>query len=186
MRIKKIKNHKKGLTLAEVLLVIFILGILLGLPFWSGSRWIAKNRLKSEAVKIRSFIENHRTTAMAMSTRRALVFQGTSVQVIMENLSRPLPNLDSLVMVLNNFYSPGVKLGGLSGAQALRGGPIDSDGIMFGPSQGNTLIFTAFGLAETPGEIYINDGRSLMCVAVNGFGHVRIYRWEGGRWNEVK
>ncbi|MEO0230486.1 MAG: hypothetical protein ABIL77_02895 [candidate division WOR-3 bacterium] len=166
--------------------MIFILSIIIGLPFWSGSRWIARNRLKNEAVKIRSLIENHRTIAMAMSTRRALVFQGTDVQVLMENLSRPLPNLDSLVTVLNNFFSPRVKLGGLAGAQALMGGSIDSDGIMFGISQGNTLIFTAFGLVETPGEIYVNDGRNLMCVAVNGFGQVRIYRWDGGRWNEVK
>ncbi|MEO0198642.1 MAG: prepilin-type N-terminal cleavage/methylation domain-containing protein [candidate division WOR-3 bacterium] len=187
MKVQKIKNHRKGLTLAEVLLVIFIITILVGIPFWSATGWIRRSRLKNEAIKVRTFIENQRTTAMGMSTRRALVFEGRNIKVLMENLTRPLPNLDSLVSVYTNFFSSNIYLGGIPGATGLRGGSIDSDGIMFGQSQqNNTLTFTAFGLVETPGEVYLNDGKNLFCIAINGFGQVKIYRWEGGQWNEIK
>jgi prepilin-type N-terminal cleavage/methylation domain-containing protein len=182
------RSLKKGMTLIEVLLVIFIIGILFAIPFWGGTRWIQRNRLRNEAVKLRALLENERTTAMATNARRAVVFTGRNVQIRREALSHPLPNIDSIVADYANYISPKVNLGGLQGARALRGGSIDSDGVMFGAGNGaqnDTVKFTPFGLCETPGEIYLNDGRNLMCVEVNSFGQVKTYSWRG-RWIEEK
>uniref|UniRef100_A0A7C2K362 Prepilin-type N-terminal cleavage/methylation domain-containing protein n=1 Tax=candidate division WOR-3 bacterium TaxID=2052148 RepID=A0A7C2K362_UNCW3 len=182
------QSLKKGMTLAEILLVIFIISILFAIPFWGGTRWIQRNRLRNEAVKIRALLENERTTAMASNARRAVVFNGRNVEIRAEVLTHPLPNYDSIVATYSNYINPRINLGGLTGANALHGGTIDSDGIMFGTgtgAQNDTVRFTPFGLCETPGEIYINDGRNLMCVEVNAFGQVRTYSWRG-QWIEEK
>lgn len=186
MKLLTILKRRKGLTLAEVLLVLFIIAVLVAIPFWGGSRYIARNRLRNEAIKIKIFLEDQRTTAMAMSTRRGIEFTGGGYDVIIkiENLNHPQPNLDSLYAQFPGYISRNVRFGGLPGAQALGGGTIEADGITFTQ---NRVIFTAFGLCETPGEIYINDGRNLMCISVNSLGQVRVFRWAGGgAWYEEK
>ncbi|MDI6850856.1 MAG: hypothetical protein QMD82_02835 [bacterium] len=177
---------KKGITLVEILLVVFIMSILLAIPFWGGTKWIQRNRLRNEALRIRALLENERSAAMASNARRALIFDGRNVEIRAEVLTHPLPNYDSVVATYSNYINPRINLGGLTGANSLHGGTIDSDGIMFGThTQNNTVRFTPFGLCETPGEIYLNDGRNLMCVEVNAFGQVRTYSWRG-QWIEEK
>ncbi|HOP31909.1 MAG TPA: prepilin-type N-terminal cleavage/methylation domain-containing protein [Candidatus Hydrothermia bacterium] len=177
---------KKGVTLIEVLVTISIIAIFIAIPFWGGNRWVAKNRLKNEAFQVRALLENERTTAMSGSVRRAVIFNGRDVEIRIEDLNKPLPNLDSTVAIYTDYFSQKVNLGGLGSATALGGGSIEQDGIMFGVgSDNNTVVFTAFGLCETPGEIYLNDSRNLMCVGVNAFGQVRVFSWRGA-WYEEK
>lgn len=177
---------KKGMTLIEILLVIFIMSVVIAIPFWGGNRWVARNRLRNEAFKVKALLETERTTAMSASNRRALIFNGKNVTIRIEDQNKPLPNLDSTLASYPNYFSPRVNLGGLGSATSLGGGTIDSDGIMFGTgSENNMVVFSVFGLCETPGEIYINDNRNLMCIGVNAFGQVRVYSWRGV-WHEEK
>ncbi len=174
---------RKGLTLAEILVVIFILTLFIAIPFWGGQRWIVRNRLRQEAVKIKALIENERTNAMATNAMRAIVFNGRDVTIMAEDLNAPRPNLNLQVANYPNYFSQNITFGGLGNATALDGGNIEEDGISF---DDNTVIFTPFGLCQNPGEIYLNNGRELMALQVNAFGMVRIFSWRGNTWYEEK
>ncbi len=192
------KNKRPALTLIEVIIVIGMISILLAIGYFSLSKNLRKERVKSAAFELRSDIFYERQQAFAQGRSRGVTRDSTDDS---RYLTVKLDSFPAFFTVIKAIEFPsGVRFGNPWGTSDINGGGIDGttlpgDGITAEnlvsgapPEADNLIIFDANGTllwAETY-YVYITSGEVLYGLKINKWGGIGVYVYRSGGWKEIE
>ena len=168
---------RKGISLAELMTVIAVLGILALFADLSMSDYHRTVRLQSAADMILTDIRQARFTVLTWGDPYRIDFEPKTASYLVNGAGRvKLP--------------PGISFGSAAG---VTGRPSDphtappADGITFrGEGTENRAEFLPKGLVVPTGAVYLTNGKDTLAITVTVNGHTTAWRSSGGSvWVEI-
>jgi len=175
MNIKQMGNE--GWTLAELMIVIALIGIMAAMADWSMRDYALTVRLRSAADMIGTDIRKARHSVFVSKESYHIDFDPKTGTYIVNDASRiPLPK--------------GISFGAAPGVTGKPSDPYKApptDGITFKAEGGeNRAKFLPKGLVVPTGAVYLTNGRETMAITVSLNGHTTLWLSNGGnKWVEL-
>ena len=162
-----------GFTMLELMIILFILGILMAISIPSFSSWLPEYRLKCAVRELYSNMQFARMTSIRANVTYRLTFNIASGSYI---LQRPDLSIEKIIKFAD--YDPGGNIGYGKGKATKNagssGGPIPSDFISF---QYNRVAFNSRGTGSN-GYVYLaNNNGTAYAVGIWSAGFVVIKKW---------
>ena len=167
------KSKNSGFTLLEVMVVVGIISVVIGIAVPNIISWLPKYRLKSAARDIISFMQEVKLEAIKTNTTREIIFDNSNSGTLKLNGGREI-DLSS--------YLSGVSFGSGSAVNNWDGDAITSS-VTF---HVNKLRFSASGMSNTPGTVFINNKDNDICYAITVLmtGGINTRKWTGTAWTD--
>jgi prepilin-type N-terminal cleavage/methylation domain-containing protein len=168
---------KEGWTLAELMIVIALIGIMAAMADWSMRDYALTVRLRSAADMIGTDIRKARYSVFVSKEPYHIDFDPNTRTYLVNDVSRiPLPN--------------GIKFGTAPGVTGRPSDPYNAppiDGISFNAEGAeNRAKFLPKGLVVPTGAVYLTNGRETMAITVSLNGHTTFWQSSGGnKWVEL-
>ena len=175
----RMRKSSKGFTLAELMIVVAIIGIMALVTAPNLVSGLPTYRIKSAVRDCTSSLRGARSTAIKDKRDVAVSFNTDKNFFIIDGRKLPVDGS------LERRYGSGVAFGSGSATTGVDGESIPSDAISFND---NSITFTSRGLADfgagnMNGAAYFTNNRGdAYAVTVNAAGAVAIRRWRGSAW----
>ncbi len=168
---------RKGISLAEVMTAIVILGILASIADTSMRGYLRTARLQSAVDMILTDIRQARFKVLTWGDPYRIDFEPKTSSYLVNGVSRiQLP--------------PGISFGAAEGVSGRPSDPYTAppaSGITFrGDGTVNRAEFLPKGLVVPTGAVYLTNGKETLAITVTVNGHTTAWRSRGGsRWVEI-
>jgi type IV fimbrial biogenesis protein FimT len=167
------KIFPPGFTMLELMIILFILGILMAIAIPSFSSWLPEYRLKCAVRELYSNMQFAKMRAIRAHETYSLTFNYTGNSY---TLQRPDASIKKNINFLN--YDPygnvGYGKGSATKGANSSGGPIPSDFISF---QNNRASFNSRGTGSN-GYVYLaNNKGTAYAVGIWSAGFIVIKKW---------
>lgn len=180
-------QHKdNGFTLAELLIVIAMIGILMSVGATQLKNFLPGMRLKSAARELYSNMQNARMSAIKNDTNWAIVFDTANNRYLVCSdpgadgvWSNTTDNTIALTVNLSSYQS-GVKYGHGNAANSVPGGAFPAGDVSY---SSDVLSFSSQGTGSA-GYVYLANENNTTTYAVGSqtSGVVSLFLWQGGKW----
>ena len=182
------RKTEYGFTLTEMMVVIFIGGVLTAIAIPAFMNWAPKYRTNGAARQVFSEMMAARAKAISESKNYIITFDtgNNSYEIYRDDNGDATPDTEELVKTVNipNNY-PGIGYGHIDSTSP-SGDAINSD-VTFNGSP-RRVTFKSSGLVNKVGAIYLKptDETSRKdrqrCITVALTGRVRLYKHNGSGW----
>jgi prepilin-type N-terminal cleavage/methylation domain-containing protein len=171
------RRSSTGFTLIELMIILFILGILMAIAIPSFSSWLPEYRLKRAVRELYSNMQFAKMKAISAHETYRLTFNYTGNSYM---LQRPDASIKKNIDFLD--YDPygniGYGKGSATKSANSSGGPIPSDFISF---QNNRAAFNSRGTGSN-GYVYLaNSNGTAYAVGIWSAGFVKIKKWNDAK-----
>ena len=192
---QKRRGQDKGFTLAEILVVVAIIGIMATIAAPNFSTWTADIRLKGAARELYSNMQMAKINAIKRNSDSAIVFDTTNnkyyfcdnpgVDTTWTGINDAIGTGDNTIVqtIDLNSYKSGIGYGHASipaGQSATTpAGTFPGDDVSYAS---NVVIFDSRGIGNG-GYVYLqNNKNTVYAVGTQTSGVIMLKKWTGGGW----
>ncbi|GEM_PF-4225073 len=172
---KSNKNDRKGFTIIELLIVLFLIVVVGGIGYLSLGKQLAREKLLSEGFALANDFNNVKNSAMLQGIRYALKVTSSNTYEI--------AFYDSLGVrkVLRTSKLSNGRFGVISGISSCPDGSAAdvSDGVSF---PDNEIVFLPIGVPLSSGCAIITRNPYAVAVSVNPSGQIETFVYIKGSW----
>ena len=181
--------QQQGFTLAEVIMVLAIIGILAAIAIPNFLSWLPNMRLKAAARDLYSSMQKARAEAIKTNRSHAIVFDTANNRYVLCSSPGADDNwstlADNTVVETTDFgnYKSGVGYGHgtIVGNNSVTGEAIPADNVSY-ISPANVLVINSRATSNA-GYVYLhNQDNTVFAVGTLSSGAIVSKRWMGGSW----
>ena len=183
------RAQQQGFTLAEVIMVLAIIGILAAIAIPNFLAWQPNLRIKTAARDLYSSMQKARAEAIKTNRDWAIVFDTANNRYVLcsspgadNSWSTLADNTAVETIDLTNYKSGiGYGHGTITGNNSVTGGPIPADNVSY-LTPNNVLVVNSRATANA-GYVYLhNQDNTVYAVGTQSSGAISSKRWMGGSW----
>ncbi|HLV30949.1 MAG TPA: prepilin-type N-terminal cleavage/methylation domain-containing protein [Chitinispirillaceae bacterium] len=181
----------RGFTILELLMVLFITGILASIGFVRFNKTVKANQLEKEAWKARQFIQTAKPLAMKMDSRAKIVFTASVCSLLVDSSADGSGEwrYDSR-LALNEPLRFGLPASSPPTVKQSSEVFLPSGSNVAGRGWDTCMSVSADAIGTiNPGSIYVSS-RTLpkltYCISITASGQsFKMFKWTGSKWIEL-
>ena len=181
------RTQQQGFTLAEVIMVLAIIGILAAIAIPNFLSWLPNMRLKAAARDLYSSMQKARAEAIKTNRDWAIVFDTANNRYVLcsspgadNSWSTLADNTAVETIDLTNYKSGiGYGHGTITGNNSVTGETIPTDNV----SYNNNVLVVNSRATSNAGYVYLhNQDNTVFAVGTQSSGVIVSKRWMNGSW----